>query len=212
MTTRRLLIGIGGGSGSGKTTLARRIQEAAGDAVVAIVEVDAYYADFSHLQQRDRERLNFDHPDAIDWELLLEHLDTLCDGHGIEQPVYDFSSHSRADEVVALEPAPVVVVEGIHAFSNPDLRERLNLRIFVDTGSDIRFIRRLRRDLLSRDRSIDSVVEQYIETVRPMYNDYIGPSRRHADIILPEGNCNELGVDLLLEALVSRIERHVHGD
>ncbi len=209
MSKRRMLIGIGGGSGSGKTTLARRLQQAAGEEVVALVEVDAYYRDYSHLPLRDRERLNFDYPDAIDWEYLLADLTALAEGQAIEQPIYDFTSHGRADEVATLEPRPVILVEGIHALSNEALREMLDITVFVDTDADIRFIRRLRRDLLSRDRSIDSVVEQYYETVRPMYRAFVEPSRAYADIVLPEGNCNELGVDLMVEALTARILRFV---
>ncbi len=212
MNPRVLMIGIGGGSGSGKTTLARRIEQATDDGCVAMVEVDAYYRDYSHLALRERERLNFDQPDAIDWELLLGQLQQLREGQTIEQPVYDFSHHGRADEVATVAPAPVIIVEGIHALSDPRLRELLDIRIFVDTDADVRFIRRLRRDLLSRDRSIDSVVEQYLATVRPMYIDYVAPSRRHADVIVPEGNCNEMGIDLLVEALLARIRKHVGSD
>ncbi len=211
MSTRRLMIGIGGGSGSGKTTLARRIEEAVGDDLAVVLEVDAYYQDYWHLAQRERERINFDHPDAIDWELLLSQVNALRDGQAIEIPIYDFGIHSRADEVGVLEPRPVILIEGIHALSNADLRELLDIRIFVETDPDIRFIRRLRRDLLSRDRSIDSVVEQYLETVRPMHIDHVEPSRRHADILVPEGDRNELGIDLIVEALVARIDRHLAG-
>ncbi len=207
MASTKVLIGIGGGSGSGKTSLARRLQEAAGEERVALVEVDSYYRDYSTLSLKEREHLNFDHPDAIDWEQLLDHLAMLRAGQPIELPVYDFTTHGRADAVVTLAPAPVVVVEGIHTLSHAGLRDQLDLRVFVDTDQDIRFIRRLRRDLLSRDRSIDSVVEQYLQTVRPMYIDFVEPSRRHADVILPEGHGNTLGVDLLVEALLLHIER-----
>lgn len=208
MSTQRMMIGIGGGSGSGKTTLARRIAQAAGDDIAVLVEIDAYYRDYSHLTQRERERLNFDHPDAIDWELLLDQLKDLRDGIAVEQPVYDFTCHGRHDEARHLEPRPVIIVEGIHGLTHPELRAMLDIRIFVDTDPDVRFIRRLRRDILDRDRSIDGVVEQYLETVRPMYVDHVEPSRRHADILVPEGNCNELGIELLVEALVQRITAH----
>lgn len=202
---RRMLIGIGGGSGSGKTTLARRVAEDAGDGLVTIVELDSYYRNFSQLGLRERERVNYDHPDSVDWELLLGHLEALREGESIEQPIYDFAVHQRADEVVEVEPTPAIIVEGIHCLSDERLRDMLDIRIFVETAPDIRFIRRLRRDILDRDRSIDSVVEQYQETVRPMHNDYVEPSRRHADIIVPEGGCNYLGVELLVDALVGRI-------
>jgi len=206
MASTKILIGIGGGSGSGKTSLARRLQEAAGEDRLAVVEVDCYYRDYSTLSLKEREHLNFDHPDAIDWDQVLEHLVMLRAGHAIELPVYDFSTHGRADAVVTLAPTPVVVVEGIHALSHAGLREMLDIKMFVDTDEDVRFIRRLRRDMLSRDRSIDGVVEQYLETVRPMYIDFVAPSRRHADIILPEGHGNSLGVELLVDGLLAHVD------
>jgi uridine kinase len=205
---KRLLIGIGGGSGAGKSALARRIAERAGDEVVTVLEMDAYYRDFSHLSLRERERLNFDHPDAIDWEMLLEDVRDLLAGEDIEQPVYDFTNHGRRDEAVAVPSTPVLVVEGIHCLVHEPLRQMLDIRIFVDTDPDVRFIRRLRRDILDRDRSIDSVVNQYLETVRPMYIDHVEPSRRHADIIAPEATAqNQLGIELIVEALAQRIAR-----
>lgn len=212
MARRAMLIGIGGGSGSGKTTLARRVQDEAGDDLVTIVELDSYYHNFAHLSQRERERINFDHPEATDWDLLLADLRALRDGEPIEQPVYDFARHRRADEVVRVEPTPAVIVEGIHCLAHAALRELLEIKVFVDTDPDIRFIRRLRRDILDRDRSIDSVVEQYQQTVRPMYTDHVEPSRRHADIVVPEGGGgNELGIELLVDALVGRIIDAVEG-
>ncbi|MBI2299287.1 MAG: uridine kinase [Armatimonadetes bacterium] len=211
MSTRRLFIGIGGGSGSGKSTFARRLQRALGEETVALLETDSYYRDYSNLSLKEREHLNFDHPDAIDWGRLLNDLRELRDGHAIEQPVYDYAQHSPSDATVRVEAKPVVVVEGIHGLTHPELRDMLDIRIFVDTEPDIRFIRRLRRDILDRDRSIDTVVEQYLETVRPMYVDHIAPSRRHAHIILPEGSCNELGVELVTEALAARARAAAEG-
>lgn len=210
MSDRVLLIGIGGGSGSGKTALARRIQDAVGSDDVAVIELDSYYLDFGNLSARERERLNFDHPDALDWDHIIADLTALRDGESIELPVYDFSNHERRDEVVEILPAPVVLVEGIHCLVHPPLRELLDIKVFVDTEADIRFIRRLRRDILDRDRSIDGVVNQYLETVRPMYSDYVEPSRRHADVIVPEATGqNLLGVELVVEALVQRILNHL---
>jgi uridine kinase len=208
MADKRLLIGIGGGSGSGKSAMARRIQERAGSDVVTVLELDSYYKDYSDLPQREREKLNFDHPDAIDWNLLLDDVRDLLAGEPIEQPVYDFTTHGRKDEAVEVVPTPALLVEGIHTLVHPALRELLDIRIFVDTDPDIRFIRRLRRDMLDRDRTMDTVVNQYLETVRPMYMDHVEPSRRHADIIVPEATAqNQLGIDLLVEALAQRIER-----
>lgn len=207
MTMRRpsMLVAIGGGSGSGKTTLARRIVDTVGEQVAALVEIDSYYLDSSQVPEA--QELNFDHPDAIDWELLLSSLMELREGRAIEQPMYEFGTHARGDSAMVVEPRPVVVIEGIHALSEPGLRDLCDFLIYVDTDPDIRFIRRLRRDILNRDRSIDSVVAQYQETVRPMHVDHVEPSRRHADIILPEGSCNELGIDLLIEALSARLLR-----
>jgi uridine kinase len=205
-----LLIGIGGGSGSGKSALAKRIQEAAGDERVAVIELDTYYRDFSHLPKSERERLNYDHPDALDWDAILDDLSALRDGEAVELPVYDFTTHERRDEVIEVYPTPAVIVEGIHCLVHEPLRELLDIRIFVDTDADVRFIRRLRRDILDRDRSIDGVVAQYMATVRPMHNDYVEPGRRHADIIVPESTGqNQLGIELLVEAIVGRIDRFV---
>lgn len=212
MLGTKVMIGIGGGSGSGKTSLARRLVEAAGPERLTVVEVDSYYRDPSSFSPLEREHLNFDHPDTIDWSYLLENLEMLRAGQPIEMPVYDFETRNRADAVVTIDPTPVVVVEGIHTLSHAGLRELLDIKLFVDTDSDIRFIRRLRRDLLSRDRSIDSVVEQYLETVRPMHIDFVEPSRRHADIVLPEGQGNPLGVDLLIDALLADIDRRLGED
>ena len=196
-----MIIGICGGTGSGKTTVARKIVEAIGEDKVLLLAQDAYYKDSSHLPFEKRVELNFDHPDAIDATLLVEHLDLLKRGQPIPQPIYDFTRHVRQTETRHLEPKPVVIVEGILIFENETLCQYLDLKVFVEADPDVRFIRRLRRDLLKRGRSLDSVIEQYLQTVRPMHLKFVEPSRRRADIILPEGGHNPVGIDLLIRVV-----------
>ncbi|MBI5831744.1 MAG: uridine kinase [Armatimonadetes bacterium] len=208
-----LLVGIGGGSGSGKSALARRLRETLGSDTLTVIEIDSYYRDSASLTPRERVVVNYDHPDAIDWALLLDALRDLREGVTVEMPVYDFTTHERRDEALEIAPTPVILVEGIHCLTHAPLRELLDVRIFVDTDADVRFIRRLRRDILDRDRTIDSVIAQYMATVRPMYEDFVAPSRRHADIIIPEGTGkNELGVELMVEALTARLEHMLDED
>jgi len=208
-----LLVGIGGGSGSGKSALARRLRETLGPETLTVIEIDSFYCDITEIAPRDRASVNYDHPDAIDWDLLLDALRDLRDGETVEMPVYDFTTHERRDEALEVQPTPVILVEGIHCLTHEALRDLLDVRIFVDTDADVRFIRRLRRDILDRDRTIDSVIAQYMTTVRPMYNDYVEPGRRHADIIIPEGTGeNELGVELMVEALTARLEQMLDED
>lgn len=202
-----ILVGLGGGSGSGKSTLAKRLRDRLGADRLTILEMDSFYREDPTATARDRAVRNYDHPDALDWELLLETLRQLRAGEDAEIPVYDFGDHRRADSTVVVPPTPVILVEGILCLVHEPLRQLLDLSVFVDTEPDIRFIRRLRRDILDRDRSIDSVVNQYLETVRPMYSEYVAPSRYHADIVIPEGTGdNELGVPLMVEALAHRLE------
>ena len=196
-----MIIGICGGTGSGKTTVARKIVEAIGEDKVLLLAQDAYYKDSSHLPFEKRVELNFDHPDAIDATLLVEHLDLLKRGQPILQPIYDFTRHVRQTETRHLEPKPVVIVEGILIFENETLCQYFDLKVFVEADPDVRFIRRLRRDLLKRGRSLDSVIEQYLQTVRPMHLKFVEPSRRRADIILPEGGHNPVGMDLLIRVV-----------
>lgn len=196
-----MIIGICGGTGSGKTTVARKIVEAIGEDKVLLLAQDAYYKDSSHLPFEKRVELNFDHPDAVDATLLVEHLDLLKRGQPILQPIYDFTRHVRQTETRHLEPKPVVIVEGILIFENETLCQYFDLKVFVEADPDVRFIRRLRRDLLKRGRSLDSVIEQYLQTVRPMHLKFVEPSRRRADIILPEGGHNPVGMDLLIRVV-----------
>ncbi|MCS6817000.1 MAG: uridine kinase [Blastocatellia bacterium] len=207
---RVLIIGICGGTGSGKTTVAQKILEAVGADRVVYLQQDAYYKDLSHLPLEERHRLNFDHPDAIDTDLLLQHIEELRAGRAIEQPIYDFTTHTRRPETRRIEPRPIILVEGILVFENPRLRALMDLKIFVDTADDIRFIRRLLRDISERGRTVESVIRQYLETVRPMHLEFVEPSKRYADIIIPEGGYNIVGIDLIIEkikAYLSEVER-----
>ncbi len=196
--TKPFLLGVAGGSGSGKTTVAERLTGLIGEPDLALVRLDAYYRDRNHLPFEEREAINYDHPDAFDWPLLLDHVDALLDGLEVEVPVYDFATYLRLPERVTIAPARVVVVEGILVLYEPELRERFDLRVFVDTDADVRFIRRLERDVAERQRSVESVVEQYLATVRPSHEQFIEPSKRHADVIVPHGGMNAPALDVLL--------------
>ena len=182
-----LVIGVAGGSGSGKTTISSAIVEQIGRDRVALVEHDSYYRDYGSLPVEERAKINFDHPDSLETELLIEHLRALIDGRPIEKPVYDFTTHSRLPETVTVNPKPTIVVDGILVFTEKELRELMDLKIYVDTDSDLRVLRRLQRDIEERDRTLDSVVAQYLSTVRPMHLQFVEPSKRYADIIIPEG-------------------------
>ena len=194
---RPVLVGVAGGSGSGKSTVAERLAGLMGDGFVAHLRLDAYYGDNGHLPFEVRAAIDYDHPDAFDWELLLEHLDALAAGHPVDVPVYDFATHARRDERTRLPPARVVVVEGILVLHHAELRDRLDLRVFVDTDADLRFIRRLERDVDERGRSLRSVIDQYLGSVRPGHEHFISPSQRHADVVIPGGGMNVAAMDVL---------------
>lgn len=192
------VIGIAGGTGSGKTTVARRVASAAPADRVTILEHDAYYADRRDLSFEERSELNFDHPDALETSLLVEHLRALRAGRAVDVPQYDFATHLRKDERRRVHPTPLVVVEGILVLHDPELRALFDLKIFVDTDADIRVLRRVRRDMEHRGRSFESVRAQYYETVRPMHLQFVEPSKRWADLVIPEGGENHAAVELLM--------------
>lgn len=194
---RGILIGIAGGSGSGKTLVSQRIFEDLGSDKVIIIQQDSYYRDLSHLPLGERGKQNFDHPDAIDSELLIAHAQALLQGRTLEQPVYDFTVHARTAETRRLGPHRIIVLEGILILDNPRLRQLMDIKVYVDTDPDIRLIRRLRRDVSERNRSVESVLAQYESSVRPMHLQFVEPSKRYADIIIPEGGHNLVAIDLL---------------
>jgi uridine kinase len=202
-----VILGVAGGTGSGKTTVVEEIVRRLGPDEVVVIQHDSYYRDRSGIPPQERTRINYDHPDALETPLLVTHLRSLQSGQPIEVPVYDFATHTRTAEVVPLAPRRVVIVEGILVLAEPDLRGLMDIRVFVDTDADIRMVRRLRRDLKERGRTLESVVEQYLETVRPMHMEFVEPSKRHAHVIVPEGGENLVAVDML----VSRIRALAHG-
>ncbi len=191
------MIGVAGGTGSGKTTVARAIAESLEQASV-VLEQDAYYRDQADLPLEERVKVNYDHPDAFDTELLIAQLDALIAGRRIEKPTYDFAQHTRAARTVSVEPREVILVEGILLFVDARIRQRLDIKVFVDVADDVRFIRRLQRDVAERGRSMDTVIRQYLTTVRPMHLEFVEPSKRWADVILPEGGQNRVGVEMIL--------------
>lgn len=207
MPHRSFVIGICGGTGSGKTTITERLSGALSNDGVVVLQQDHYYKDLSHLSTTERARRNFDHPSALDTALFVEHVRRLREGHSIERPVYDFTQHRRLPEMVRIEPRPAILVEGILIFENEELRNLMDLKIFVDTDADIRFIRRLVRDVQERGRTLESVVEQYQKTVRPMHLEFVEPSKRYADIIIPEGGHNEVGIDLVIQKVRSLLSQ-----
>ena len=192
-----MMIGIAGGTGSGKTTVAHRIIESVGPSSVVYLQQDSYYRNLGDMPVELRHHVNFDHPDAFDIDLLINHVEALQAGEAIEQPVYDYKTHSRKAEVTHVEPRPIIILEGILVFGYPRLRGLMDLKIFVDADADIRFIRRLDRDVHERGRSLESVIEQYTVTVRPMHLQFVEPSKRYADVIIPEGGFNPVSIDLV---------------
>jgi len=198
MAPPSLLIGLAGGTGSGKTTVARVILSRVGAQHIAYVPHDAYYRNFSDLPKAQRDLINWDHPDSLDTDLMIEHIQALKAGQAVALPVYDFTLHARTRQTVRVEPQPIILVEGILIFADARLRELFDVKIFVDTDADIRFIRRLQRDIAERGRTAESVVKQYLETVRPMHLEFVEPSKRYADVIIPEGGLNEVALDMVV--------------
>src|SRR5215813_11022871 len=202
-----MIIGISGGTGSGKTTVANRILESVSAHEVVFIQQDSYYRNLKDLPLDYRHMANFDHPDALDNDLLVHHVRKLKNGEGIDLPLYDFKTHSRLNETRRVEPKPIVIVEGILIFAEPRLLEQMDIKVFVDTPDDIRFIRRLRRDIAERGRTVESVIEQYLATVRPMHLQFVEPSRRLADVIIPEGGHNLVSIDLISGTIRERLAR-----
>jgi uridine kinase len=198
------IIGVAGGSGSGKSTVSQQVLAAFGADMVSVVMQDDYYRDQTHLSPEVRPQQNYDHPQAFEWPLLVQHVQALRNGETIQMPEYDFTLHNRSNRTIPVKPAPVIVIEGLFALYDESLRDLMSLKIFVDTASDIRFIRRMQRDIEERGRSVESVIGQYLETVRPMHRQFIEPTKRYADVILPHG-ANEPAVDIITTKVASII-------
>ena len=211
MKKKPLIIGVAGGTASGKTTIASAIMESISHPQVLMIQHDAYYKDISALPLAERARINFDHPDALETDLMVRHLRDLIAGLSIEMPVYDFSTHTRLKKGILKKPAKVIILEGILIFCEQALRELMDVKIFVDTDSDLRFIRRLKRDLQERQRSLESVIDQYLKTVRPMHIAFVEPSRKYADIIIPEGH-NPVSTELVVNMIRQRMGKGSHDE
>jgi len=204
-----MIIGICGGTGSGKTTVARRILENVSDEQVVYLQQDSYYRNLGDMPLELRRQINFDHPDALDNDLFVNHLKALRAGEAIEMPVYDFTTHTRRNESVHIEPKPIIIVEGILIFVDAALLGLMDVKIFVDTADDLRFIRRLQRDVTERGRSVETIIRQYLDTVRPMHEQFVEPSKRHADVIIPEGGYNEVGIDLISGKIRAQLQQEL---
>jgi uridine kinase len=198
-----LIIGIAGGTGSGKSTVARKVADALDASSVAFIDMDAYYNNYAHLALEERRRINWDHPNAFDWELLLAHLQQLAAGKAIEKPQYDFVAHLRQPASIRVSAADVVVIDGILLLSDARIRELCDVKVFVDTDADIRLIRRLRRDILERGRPLDEILDQYLTTVQPMHLEFVEPNKRYADVIVPRGGHNEVAIAMIVAKIRS---------
>lgn len=201
-----LVIGLAGGTGSGKTTVANVILDRVGADNIVFLPHDGYYKDLSDLPGAQRSAINFDHPDSLDTPLLVDHIRSLIRGEPVDVPIYDFTTHTRTTETIRLLPLDIILVEGILIFAEPKLLELFDMKIFVDTPADVRFIRRLQRDIVERDRTVDSVIHQYQTTVRPMHQEFVEPSKRHADVIIPEGGHNAVAMDMVVARIAALIK------
>jgi uridine kinase len=191
------IIGIAGGTGSGKTTVVRKIAESLPPHYVAVVPLDSYYNDTTHMTDEERSAINFDHPDAFDWKLLIEHVKQLKAGNAVEQPTYSYIESNRQKETVHVEPKPVIIIEGIMTLLNKKLRDMMDLKIFVDTDSDERLIRNIQRDVVERGRTVEMVIDRYLKVLKPMHEQFIEPTKKYADLIIPQGGDNKTGINIL---------------
>ena len=200
-----LIVGIAGGTGSGKSTVARRIAASLDAPMVAFIDMDAYYRNFAHLPMEERRRVNWDHPDALDLELLVDQLARLRHGEAVDKPVYDFLTHTRSPRTERVEPAPLIVIDGILLFADARVRELCHVKVFVDADADIRLIRRIRRDMAERGRPLDTILDQYMSTVQPMHLQFVEPTKRYADVIVPRGGHNEVAIEMIIAKIRSRV-------
>ena len=201
-----LIIGVAGGSGSGKSTVARNVAAALGEASVAFLDMDAYYVDHAHLPLEERRTINWDHPNAFDWDLLVRQLADLADGRAIDKPVYDFHAHVRSGTVARVPPADVIVIDGILLFVDARVRDLCDVKVFVDADADIRLIRRIRRDMAKRGRPLGEILEQYVSTVQPMHLEFVEPSKRYADVIVPRGGHNPVAIEMIVAKIARQLQ------
>lgn len=204
-SVKPLIIGIAGGSGSGKTTVARRVASALDGASVAFIDMDAYYRNFTNLSAEERKNVNWDHPNAFDLDLFVEQMTALAAGEAIEKPIYDFVTHARRAEAEHVEPADVIVIDGILLFVERRVRDLCDVKVYVDTDADLRVIRRMQRDLVARGRPLDEILTQYLTTVRPMHLEFVEPSKRWADVIVPEGGHNAVAIEMIVAKIQQRL-------
>jgi uridine kinase len=204
---RPVVFGVAGGTASGKTTVAESILNTVGASQVAYLPHDAYYRDMGHLPLAERAQLNYDHPGSLETELLVAHIEQLLEVQAVRVPVYDFTEHRRTNQTIEVPPAPLILVEGILIFVDPRLRELMDIKVYVDTAADVRFIRRMVRDLEERGRSLDSIIKQYLETVRPMHLEFVEPSKQHADVIIPRGGLNKVAIEMVVSRLLELLRQ-----
>lgn len=205
---RPIVFGVAGGTASGKTTVAQSILNAVGASQVAYLEHDAYYKDMSHLPLAERAQLNYDHPESLETDLMVQHVERLLQGESVQVPIYDFTQHRRTSQTKQVKASPIILVEGILIFTHPRLRELMDIKVYVDTDPDVRFIRRMTRDMEERGRSLDSIVKQYLDTVRPMHLEFVEPSKRYADVIIPRGGLNRVALDMVVSRLMELLRQH----
>ena len=203
-----LVIGVAGGTGSGKSTVARNVAAALGDASVAFIDMDAYYLDHGHLAFEERRKVNWDHPNAFDWDHLVTQLGQLAGGAAIDKPIYDFVNHARSRDTVRIPPADVVVIDGILLFVDARVRELCDVKVFVDADADVRLIRRIRRDMAKRGRPLAEILDQYLSTVQPMHLEFVEPSKRYADVIVPRGGHNPVAIEMIVAKIAHRVGGH----
>ncbi len=203
-----IVIGIAGGSASGKSSIAMKLKESYQNSSVKIIRADDYYKDQTHLTMDERLKTNYDHPNAFDTELMFEHFNDLINGKKISKPIYDFTVHNRAEEVEVIDPTQVIIIEGLFVLENAKIMELLDIKLFVDTASDVRFIRRLIRDVKERGRTIDSVIEQYVSVVRVMHDLFVEPTKKNADLIIPEGGSNHVAIDMICTKITAHLQKN----
>lgn len=205
MTNKPIILGVAGGSGSGKTTVVHKIIKSVGEDNVLLIQHDSYYRDLGHLALEERKKQNFDHPSSLETELMIRHLEALGNGYKIEIPTYDFVAHTRSEKTVQAAPKKIILVDGILIFSEPNLRKHMDIKIFVDTDDDVRLLRRLKRDILERGRELDGVLNQYEKFVRPMHLEFVEPSKRYADIIIPRGGENSVALEMVIALIKGKL-------